>query len=143
MKMRFTYPVELEPDEGGHFLVRFPDIDWALTGGLGKKEALDEAEDCLEEALAICIKQKLPIPTPSPACGRPMVSPGTLIAAKCALYESMQEKKLSNVALAKILGCTESEIRRMLSPKHATKIKRLEEAIEKMGKRLVLTVIAA
>ena len=40
------------------------------------------------------------------------------------------------------LGIQESEVRRMLDPRHATQIGRLEEALTQFGKRLVITVEA-
>ncbi len=42
----------IKQDEGGFFLVTFPDISFAATDGESLKEALVEAEDCLEEAIA-------------------------------------------------------------------------------------------
>lgn len=38
------------------------------------------------------------------------------------------------------MGVQESEVRRMLDPRHATKVGRLEEALARFGKRLVITV---
>jgi len=38
------------------------------------------------------------------------------------------------------MGVQESDIRRMLDPGHATKIGRLEEALARFGKRLVVSV---
>lgn len=38
------------------------------------------------------------------------------------------------------MGVRESEVRRMLDPRHATKIGRLEDALARFGKRLVVTV---
>ena len=46
-------------------------------------------------------------------------------------------------ALAVAMGVQESEVRRMLDPCHATKIGRLEEALARFKKRLVITVEAA
>ncbi|MBI3698373.1 MAG: type II toxin-antitoxin system HicB family antitoxin, partial [Acidobacteria bacterium] len=62
------------------------------------------------------------------------------MAAKAALYLAMREAGISNVQLARLIGCNEKEIRRMLDPRHATKLQRLQQAIEALGKRLVLAV---
>ena len=62
------------------------------------------------------------------------------MAAKAALYLAMREARLTNVALARKLGCDEKEVRRMLDPKHATKLPRIKEALDALGKRLVLSV---
>jgi len=50
---------------------------------------------------------------------------------------------MTRVALAKALGVNEAEVRRMLSPRHKTKITRLETALGILGKRLELSVADA
>ena len=63
-----------------------------------------------------------------------------VLAAKAALYEALREERLSNSAFAAAMGIQESEVRRMLDPRHATKIGRLEKALARFKKRLVVTV---
>ena len=125
--------------EGG-YSVTFPDFDEAFTDGDTLAEAVAQAADCLEEALAGRIARREDIPAPSPARGRPSAVPGVVLAAKAALYEALREERLSNSAFAAAMGIQESEVRRMLDPRHATKIGRLEEALARFGKRLVVTV---
>jgi len=62
------------------------------------------------------------------------------MAAKAALYLAMRQAGVTNVQLAEKLGCDEREIRRMLDPRHATKLPRIKEALAVLGKRLVLGV---
>jgi antitoxin HicB len=62
------------------------------------------------------------------------------MAAKAALYLAMREAKMSNVELARKLGCDEKEVRRMLDPRHPTKLLRIKEALDVLGKRLVVGV---
>jgi antitoxin HicB len=50
---QFTYPAEIKKDEAGFFLVTFPDIPFAATDGKTLSEAMEEARDCLEEAIAV------------------------------------------------------------------------------------------
>ena len=57
-----------------------------------------------------------------------------------ALYLAMREAELTNVQLARKLGCDEKEVRRMLDPRHPTKLPRIKEALDALGKRLVLSV---
>ena len=63
-----------------------------------------------------------------------------MLAAKAALYEALREERLSNSGFAAAMGIQESEVRRMLDRRHATKIGRLEEALARFKKRLVVTV---
>ena len=62
------------------------------------------------------------------------------MVAKAALYLAMAEAGISNVQLAKTLGCDEKEVRRMLDPRHATKLPRIQDALNVFGKRLVMSV---
>ena len=66
MPTRYHYPVELTPEEDGGLIVSFPDLPEALTCGADRLEALAEAADCLEEALAGRITERMEIPTPRP-----------------------------------------------------------------------------
>jgi antitoxin HicB len=137
---RFAYPVSLVEDEDGRWLARFPDLVGAATDGATREEALASAADCLEEAIAGAMVAREVIPSPSPARGRTVVGPGALIAAKAALYESMRDSRIANVELARRLAVAEGEVRRMLDPKHATKIGRIEEALRLLGQRLLVEV---
>ena len=143
MATRYSYPIDLHKESEGGYSVTFPDFDEALTDGDTLAEAIAEAADCLEEAIAGRIARREDIPAPSPAKDRPAVTPGAVLAAKTALYEALREQRLSNSAFAVALGVQEGEVRRILDPRHATKIGRLEEALARFGKRLVITVEAA
>ncbi len=143
MATRYSYPIDLHKEPEGGYSVTFPDFDEALTDGDTLAEAVAEAADCLEEAIAGRMARREDIPAPSPAKDRPAVTPGAVLAAKTALYEALREQRLSSSAFAVALGVQESVVRRMLDPRHATKIGRLEEALARFGKRLVITVEAA
>lgn len=141
--MRFAYPVDLTTDEDGRTIARIPDVQGCVTDGATRVEALAEAVDALEEALAALVTDQRAIPAPSPARDRPVVAPGSVMAAKVALYSALCDAGMTKVALARALGCQESEVRRMLDPRHPTKIGRLEQALACFGRRLVISVEAA
>ena len=63
--MRLRYPAKLETDGSGEILVSFRDFPECLTSGADQAEALVEARDALEEAVAGRIDDDGPIPTPS------------------------------------------------------------------------------
>ena len=103
--MRLLYPVEIHehggpPQEAG-FAVTFPDLPDAASWGDTRAEALINASDCLEEALAARILAREALPAPSPARGRPMVAPGSLIGAKAALYTAWRDSGLNMSGLAR------------------------------------------
>ena len=143
--MRLIYPVELQevregPPEDHCVLVTFPDLPEANSFGRDETDALVSAVDCLEVALAGRIKDRTDIPHPSPAHGRPTVAPGSLIAAKTALYLAMREEGVRPSELARRMGVEQPAINRLLDPKHASKPAQFDAAFAKLGRRLVLSL---
>jgi antitoxin HicB len=137
----FAYAAKLTEQEDGSYLVTFPNLPEALTEGADFVEAVAEAGDCLAEAIAgrIADGEEIPVPTPPTAdyVGIPL---DPLIAAKAALYAQMRAEGISKVELAKRLKVHEKEVRRMLDPRHQTRIRRIEKALAVLGKRLTITV---
>lgn len=136
--MQYLYPVDISTDEDGRHLVLFPDLPECMTDGADRAEALTEAIDALEASLAYRINYKLEIPAPSPHRGRPVVAPGAAIAAKAALYQALTAAGISQAKLARRLGVDRSEIRRLLSPRHGSSIERLNDAVARLDRRLVV-----
>ena len=137
---QFTYPAKIKKDEAGFFLVTFPDIPFAATDGKTMAEALEEARDCLEEAIAVSIADNLEFPFPS-SIGRGQAIPLTArMSAKAALYIAVRETGISKSELARRLGVDEKEIRRMLSPRHQTKLPRIERALSVLGYQLSVSL---
>ena len=136
------YPARFERREkAGVLVVTFRDIPEAITQGKGEKDAVWQAADCLEEAIAGRIADGRESPKASKATRgeRPIPVPAPM-AAKAALYLAMREAGMTNVQLARKLGCDEREVRRMLDPRHPTKLPRIKEGLEVLGKRLVVGV---
>lgn len=142
MKRDFNYPVTLTSDRiDGGYVVTFADFPEAAAQGETKAEALQQAVDALEEALVGRIKRGDEIPHPSPAKEKqPTVSPSAFISSKVALYVAMRDSKLNRVTLAERLGCDEKEVRRLLDPKHPSKLPRLSAALAVLGKRLTVNL---
>jgi antitoxin HicB len=137
----FTFPVTLLPEAKRAITVRFRDLPEAITSGASRSEAILQASDCLEEAIAGRITDGLEIPRPSrPRRGEEVVTLSAALAAKAALYVAIKEARLPNTQAAKRLGVDEKEIRRMLDPRHATQLGRIQRALALLGQRLVVTV---
>ncbi len=138
---QFIYPVTLKPDKGGGYVVTFKDVPEAITQGEDLDDALEQAADALDEAMAGRMRLGDEIPMPSKAGkGAPLVPLSTATALKAALYRTIREAKLSNVKVATQLGYDEKEVRRLLSPDHASKAQRIEEALELLGKKVVVSI---
>ncbi|MCK5539516.1 MAG: type II toxin-antitoxin system HicB family antitoxin [Deltaproteobacteria bacterium] len=137
----FIYPATIEQDDEGSFLVTFRDIDFAVTEGKTIDEALENAADCLCEALASCIADNEEIPLASETIANEhLITPTALIAAKAALYTVVSAQGLSKTALAGILGVSETVGRRLLDPRHQTKLSKIDQALNCMGKKMVVGV---
>lgn len=66
MALDFSYPAALTPDQDdGGFVVTFRDLPEAITQGENTKDALAEAADALEEAIAGRVRRSDEIPAPS------------------------------------------------------------------------------
>ncbi|NOT53582.1 MAG: type II toxin-antitoxin system HicB family antitoxin [Deltaproteobacteria bacterium] len=142
---QFVYPARFTPDvrEGG-FVVTFVDLPEAITQGETIAETLQEAADCLEEAMANRIVTGLPIPPPSRMKrGQYAVPVAAQTAAKAALYIALQEARITKAELAKRLRCDEKEVRRLLDPRHPSKLPRLEAALAAIGHRLIVSLQSA
>lgn len=138
----FKYPAKFETGENPeNLIVTFRDVPEAITQGHGENDALWQAADCLEEAIAGRIADGRPIPKPSrPARTERLIPLPAPMAAKAALYLALKEAGMSNVQLARKLGCDEKEVRRMLDPRHPTKLPRIKDALAALGKRLVVSM---
>jgi len=135
-----SYPATLlRETDGRGFHVRFPDLPEALTGGDDLADALAQAQDCLAEAIAGRIARGDAIPPPSPLKrGQHLISVPLYLAPKLALYLAMRERRITNVELGRRLGVSETVVRRMLNPKHATKSEKIQSALAALGKRIVV-----
>jgi antitoxin HicB len=91
------------------FHVRFPDLPEALTGGADLPDTLEQASDCLAEALAGRIARGDAIPTASRLKrGQYPITVPLYLAPKQALYLAMREGGLRNTDLAKRIGVSET-----------------------------------
>ena len=142
--MRFTYPARLQRHSGDEIVISFRDLPECLTSGADEGEALTEAADALEEAIAGRINRADTIPAPSARLGgEHLVAVPPVTAAKAALALALRDSGLTRVALAERLGVNEKEIRRMLDPCHGTAIGRIDTALRALGQELVVESRAA
>ena len=83
-----SYPAELHAEENGKgFWVSFADLGEALTGGTSVADALEQAADCLAEAIAGRIARGDEIPKPSRLRkGQHAIGVPLYLAPKFALY---------------------------------------------------------
>ena len=139
---RFSFPATLTADlDDDGYVVTFRDLPEAITQGDSIELALQEAADCIEEAIATRISDRLTIPEPSNLLdGEYLVTVPMQTAIKAAIAIAMSESKINQVQLAKALNVDEKEVRRILDPHHGTKLATLERTLNVLGKKAVLSV---
>jgi len=139
----FVYPAELTK-QAGCVVVRFPDLPEALTEGVDALDAVRQAVDCLDEAIAGRIRRGDDIPPPStPRRRQRMIPVPAATAGKAACYLAMREAGLTAHTLASRLGWKTSDLRRLLDPRRPLDVARLQQALSLLGKHLVVEVRAA
>ena len=140
--MRYAYPVDVLQAADG-VTVTSPDVPEMVTDGVTRGEALERAADALVTALSFYVEDGRPIPRPSAAHGRPVVSVTALEATKLALHDAMLTAGLSNVELGRRLGLDEKSVRRLRDPLHRSHIGTVEAALRALGKRVEVIVAKA
>ena len=136
----FDYPVVLEAQPEGGFLVSFPDIPEALTQGESEDEALLYAVEALESALLLYVNDRAPLPRPSEACGRPTVRPSALESAKLGVYQAMMDEGLRKTDLARRLGWHLPQVDRLFDLTHASRFEHIEAAARALGRKIEVRV---
>ena len=137
--MRFIYPAQICQYSEDEVVVSFRDVPNCHTSGEDIAEALLEAEDALEEAIAGHINRGDSIPTPSaPLPGEYLVPLPVDTAAKAALTIAFRASGLTRVELASRLGVHDRVVRRMLDPSHGTSANRINDALRVLGKQVVI-----
>lgn len=140
---QFEYPVSLAQAKDGGHVVTCRDLPELVTQGEDLHDALAEAADAMAEAFAYRISDGLDFPQPSKARrGEHLVSPPAEIAAKAALYIAMREANVTKTELAKRLGVDEKEVRRLLDPHHQSRLPRIAQAVQALGRRLRIELAA-
>lgn len=125
----------------GGYVVTFRDLPEAITQGDSVEVALQEATDCIEEAIAARIGDRLDIPEPSDIQENEyLVTVPMQTALKAAVNLAMSESRINKVQIANALKIDEKEVRRILDPHHGTKLATLERTLNVLGKKAVLSV---
>lgn len=139
----YVYRALFEPgDRRGNIVVSFPDVPEAITQGRGEAGALTMAEEALDLALLSYLERGEALPKPR-AKARNLVEIAIApdVAAKLAVLEVFAASGISKSELGRRIGKDEKEVRRILDPKHPTKLPALTAVLRALGKRLVVGII--
>ncbi|WP_372501189.1 type II toxin-antitoxin system HicB family antitoxin (plasmid) [Tistrella mobilis] len=142
--MHYAYPIDLTPEaDGSAVTAQAPDVPGVTTWGDGTAEALRNVADALVAGIEVWIGRGEPIPMPSvPRPGQVMVDLPPLVAAKLALYDAMRAQDISRSELARRIGVDESLVRRLLDLRHRSRLDQLERALDVVGLRIQMHIVA-
>ena len=144
--MRYLYPCTIQGnhEDGNGFVVSFPDIPWAHTGGFTFREALILAEDCLVVALSHYVNHGLDLPAPSPYQeGQELLTVQPVVAAQLDLYAAMREQGISGADLAHRLGICADDAAALVHLDYRTPIGEVAKALKSVGCELAVAEQAA
>jgi antitoxin HicB len=131
----WSYPVVLNPDDNGTWLITAPDIPelttWAPIDDL--VAAIQNARNALVAALAARVERGEDIPTPSPAKGRLSIIAPTLVGLKVALYRAMRMQRITQKEMARRIGCDPKDVRRLLDLTHNSRSDIVDRALLAAG----------
>lgn len=135
------YPVNLEADADGGFVLTFPDVPEAITQGEDEDEALLYAVDALETALSFYVDSRKPLPNASkPKRGQRTVRPSALEGAKLGVYQAMMSQGIKKAELARRLGWHMPQVDRLFDLRHASRLDQIEAAARALGRQLEVRV---
>jgi antitoxin HicB len=144
MSYEFAYPIVLSEQPEGGYLVSSPDFPELLTSGEDRADAVAQAVDALEEVFAARIRRGDEVPEPSvpdPVRDVEVVRLPPIMAAKAAFALGLRESGMSQAALARAVGLDEKEVRRLLDPKHPSKLASLQRVLQALHKDVELRVV--
>ena len=135
------YPVVLDAQPEGGFVVTFPDVPEAITQGEDEQEALLYAVDALETALSFYVDARKPLPAASKAKrGQRTVRPSALEGAKLGVYQAMTEQGIKKAELARRLGWHMPQVDRLFDLRHASRLDQIEAAARVLGRVLEVRI---
>lgn len=136
----YDYPFKFTKEDGG-WVITCRDLPEAISQAGANENRVEVAEGCLQAALESRIRDNEPLPVASkPRRGEVVVASPAATAAKAVLYDAMCEAGISKSELAHRLGVDEKEVRRMLDVGHGTKLPRIAEAVEALGRHLQIAL---
>jgi antitoxin HicB len=136
-----AYRIEITPDDNGTLLVLCPSLPMVATFGETRAEALRQARDAIQTALASMIADGEALPAGDSE--GTLVSLPALTTLKVALYRGLQEAGITRAELARRLGWKRESVDRLFRLDHASRLEQIEAAMAALGKTIAIEVRAA
>lgn len=140
----YSYAIRFETDDTPGIAVFCRDLPEFNSYGEDEAHALREAVDGIETTLSIYVDQRRAIPLASPAePGEHIVHLPVATVAKIELWNAMVERGMRKADLRRLLDVKQNTSDRLVDFLHPSKIEALEQALAALGKRLVVSSVAA
>ncbi len=136
------YKLAIQPDDDV-WLVTSEEFPELTTFGLTKEEALKNAQDAIEEAIAgrMADGENIPFPLQQSGDKGYFVEVPMMVFLKSAIYMLLREKGMTRADLQRALGWPHREqIDRLLRLDHQTKLDSIEAAFKALGTPLRIEV---
>jgi antitoxin HicB len=131
-----AYAVRVKKEDGDH-VVTVRDLPEVVTSGDTLDQSLELAADAIEVVVTARMERDQDLPEPTNARrGEHLVPLPAWLAAKASVYRAWKASGLKKTELARRMDRNEVEVRRILNPRHGTKLDQLEEAAKALGGRL-------
>ena len=137
------YRLTVEPDESGMLWLTCPQIPEFSCAGDDLEEALLNAVDALETALEIYIQDRRawPLPDGNTSESSPRASLPALAVSKALLHNEMLSQNIRKAELARRLHVAMPQVDRLLDVRHKSRLEGIEQALEALGRKLVVGVV--
>ncbi|MDE2579807.1 MAG: type II toxin-antitoxin system HicB family antitoxin [Hyphomicrobiales bacterium] len=123
--------------EGSDYRATVRDLPEVLTFGATRAEALANALDAIDAVVAHRMEKSTELALPSKVKrGEEPVELPLRTAAKAGLYRAWLASGLSKREVAKRMKVGETEVRRILDPRHGTKIEAMDAAARVLGSKM-------
>lgn len=137
------YALTLSKDSNGTWLVDVPALPHVHTFGKRKADARARALDAVLTGLEMLVDSKESIPAPLAVAPKgEAVRVSALVAAKVELHNAMLAQGVGKYRLGKRLSWHSPQVDRLVNFRHASKVDQIEQALEALGRRLVVTSAA-
>lgn len=138
--MKYLYDAKIVLDEYGEFEVFFPDVPEVVTGGKSYAEAFHNASEALGLILRGYREMGKSLPAAHKYDGHIAVPVNADDALKLAVIDAFEAAGITKREFAARLHKDEKEVHRILDPDHPTKMQTLSQALDILGKQVIITV---
>jgi antitoxin HicB len=137
--MSLTYPIKLEPDDNGTFLVTCPALPEVTTYCEDEAEAIEYARDAIEEAIAARMADGREVPEPK-GKRSVLVALPLQTSLKVELYRLLTQGNITRAELMRRLNWKRESVDRLFRLNHATRLEQFDAAFRALGRQVEISV---